>query len=164
MSESLNSQPNEAASAEERIRLSIPVGMLLENCRSGGFSDDEIVNMLNARDYAKLPERVREPEMEFAERFATAEEMGEDWERALREGYTFKFLHIGALRRLLHFRHGLAVERDYVQEELDLRGVPLTAQEAEALQATIVRQWTVEPEQGETAKPGTYRVGLKFRD
>ncbi|MEJ8305905.1 hypothetical protein [Saccharibacillus sacchari] len=152
------------ASGDKRIKLSIPVGMLLENCRSGGFSDDEIADMLNARDYSKLPERVREPEMEFAERFATAEEMGEDWERALREGYTFKFLHVGALRRLLLFRHGLVVERDYVQDELDLRGVPLTTEEAEQLQATIVRQWAVEPEQGEGAKPGTYRIGLKFRD
>lgn len=155
---------NDSQDVSGRIKLSIPVGMLLENCRSGGFSDDEIIDMLNARDYAKLPERVREPEMEFAERFATAEEMGEDWARALREGYTFKFLHIGALRRLLHFRHGLAVERDYVQEELDLRGVPLNSEEAERLQATIARQWAVTPEQGDPARAGTYRIGLKYRD
>lgn len=149
-----------------RVLLSIPVGMLIENCRSGGVSDEEVIACLKSGDFSPILDRVHDPKMDFAERLNTAKELDEDWERAIREGYSFKFLHIGGLKRLLGFRFGKAEGTDYVQlqDALALDGLDLSKPEADELEQIIHRQWKLVPTQIDPSPGhGTIRIELRHQ-
>ncbi|WP_339169949.1 hypothetical protein MKX75_13315 [Paenibacillus sp. FSL R5-0341] len=155
-----------------RTQLSIPVGLLVENVLTSGVPREVIIEYLQRRDYSQLLPLVKEPAMDFDERLQTAADIGDDWEKAIRQGYEFKFLHINGLKRLLDFRFDRKVDRDYVQDELSLKHIRLTAQEIELLQSLIGRQWFVQVEETETAEEGRtegassshlpVRIQLKF--
>ncbi|GBF75273.1 hypothetical protein PA598K_03665 [Paenibacillus sp. 598K] len=134
-------------SGQHRIVLPLPLALLLENCRSTGLTDDEIVRCLQARDYAAIEARtLADPAMSIAERAGLAEELGLDWAEVMRVGYEFGFLHLNGLKRLLAFRYRLHAGADYEAGEDRLDGVRLTAEQAEELSALIHRQWLVQPQ------------------
>ncbi|WFR61387.1 hypothetical protein P9222_23450 [Paenibacillus amylolyticus] len=138
-----------------RTQLSIPVGLLVENVLTSGLPGDKIIEWLQRRDYSQLLPLVKESAMDFDERLQTAADIGDDWEKAIRQGYEFKFLHINGLKRLLDFRFDRKLDRDYVQDELSLRHIYLTTHEIELLQSIIGRQWFVHAEVTEAAEEGT---------
>ncbi|MEK4526547.1 hypothetical protein NST38_14165 [Paenibacillus sp. FSL H8-0104] len=135
-----------------RTQLSIPVGLLVENVLTSGVPGDVIIEWLQRRDFSRLLPLVKESAMDFDERLQTATDIGDDWEKAIRQGYEFKFLHINGLKRLLDFRFDRKVDRDYVQDELSLKHIQLTAEEIELLQSLIGRQWIVQAEETEAAE------------
>lgn len=155
-----------------RTQLSIPVGLLVENVLTSGEPKEVIIECLQRRDYSRLLPLVKESAMDFDERLQTAADIGDDWEKAIRQGYEFKFLHINGLKRLLDFRFDRKVDRDYVQDELSLKHIRLTPQEIELLQSLIGRQWLVQVEEVEAAAEGRtesessshipVRIQLKF--
>ncbi|APO45683.1 hypothetical protein BS614_17780 [Paenibacillus xylanexedens] len=155
-----------------RTQLSIPVGLLVENVLTSGEPKEVIIDCLQRRDYSRLLPLVKESAMDFDERLQTAADIGDDWEKAIRQGYEFKFLHINGLKRLLDFRFDREVDRDYVQDELSLKHICLTAEEIELLQSLIGRQWLVQVEEVEAAEEGRtesessshipVRIQLKF--
>ncbi|MGE6576466.1 hypothetical protein [Paenibacillus xylanexedens] len=154
-----------------RTQLSIPVGLLVENVLTSGVPGDVIIEWLQRRDFSRLLPLVKESAMDFDERLQTADDIGDDWEKAIRHGYEFKFLHINGLKRLLDFRFDRKVDRDYVQDELSLKHIQLTTEEIELLQSLIGRQWIVQ-EETEQAEEGRtdrelsssipVRIQLKF--
>ncbi|WP_413409099.1 hypothetical protein [Paenibacillus amylolyticus] len=146
-----------------RTQLSIPVGLLVENVLTSGESKEVIIECLQRRDYSRLLPLVKESAMDFDERLQTADDIGDDWEKAIRQGYEFKFLHINGLKRLLDFRFDRKVDRDYVQDELSLKHIHLTSQEIELLQSLIGRQWIVQAEETEQAEEGSKESGLSSR-
>jgi hypothetical protein len=153
-------------------QLSIPVGLLVENVLTSGIPGEVIIEWLQRRDYAQLLPLVKESAMDFDERLQTAADIGDDWEKAIRQGYEFKFLHINGLKRLLDFRFDRKVDRDYVQEDLSLRHIHLTKKEIELLQSLIGRQWIVQAEETEAVEENSseselssdipVRIQLKF--
>lgn len=150
------------------IQLSIPVGLLVENVLTSGESPDDIIQCLRQREYAQLLPKMKEPSMNLDERLQTAAEVGEDWETAIRLGYGFKFLHINGLKRLLDFRFGQKVERDYVQKNLSLHQVQLHKQELELLRSMISRQWDVVYEENneqseQSTSPIMVSIQLKYQ-
>ncbi|MBY0219087.1 MULTISPECIES: hypothetical protein [Paenibacillus] len=134
-----------------QVRLSIPVGMLVENVLTSGEPIEVIINRLRRRDLAPLLSKIKEPTMDVEERLQTAEEAAEDWAEALRSGYEFKFLHINGLKRVLDFRFDRKIDRDYSQEELTLRHIRLSTQQIELLRMLIGRQWEVIEEENNEA-------------
>ncbi|GAB1155068.1 hypothetical protein YWY31_10930 [Paenibacillus illinoisensis] len=134
-----------------QVRLSIPVGMLVENVLTSGEPIETIIDRLQRRDLAPLLSKIKEPTMDLEERLQAAEEAAEDWAEALRSGYKFKFLHINGLKRVLDFRFDRKIDRDYSQEELTLRHIQLSAQEIELLCMLIGRQWDVVEEENNEA-------------
>lgn len=149
------------------VQLSIPVAMLVENALTSGEPKEAIISCLRSGDFAPLLKKVKEPEMDFAERLRTAEEIGDDWEEALHSGYEFKFLHINGLKRLLAFRFGKEAERDYTQENLSLRHLRLTPEEIAILRTLVGRQWRVfaeEASEGNGTEPQVVvGIELKYR-
>jgi hypothetical protein len=141
------------------VQLSIPVAMLVENALTSGEPTEAIIACMRSGDFSPLMGKVKEPAMDFAERLRTAEEIGDDWEKALREGYEFKFLHINGLKRLLAFRFGKEAGRDYIQEDLSLRRLQLGPRDAETLRALIGRQWRVFEEEAF----GEVGIELKYK-
>ncbi|MEK4435691.1 hypothetical protein [Paenibacillus sp. FSL K6-2862] len=134
-----------------QVRLSIPVGMLVENVLTSGEPIEVIIDRLHRRDLAPLRSKLKEPTMDLEERLQTAEEAGEDWAEAIRSGYEFKFLHINGLKRVLDFRFNRKIDRDYSQEELTLRNIQLSTQEIELLRMLIGRQWEIVEEENNEA-------------
>ncbi|MNJ49480.1 hypothetical protein D3C77_447110 [compost metagenome] len=130
----------------ERIRISIPVAFLVENALTSGLDTENIIRELEQGNYATILKNAKDPEMDFADRLQTAKDVGDDWARALRDGYEFKFLHIGGLKRLLSFRYHKEIDKDYVQEELSLRHLHLNLEEIELLRSMISRQWYITEE------------------
>jgi len=149
-----------------RVRLSIPVGMLVENVLTSGEAMEVIIDRLHQRDLAPLLSKIKEPTMDLEERLQTAEEAGEDWAEAIRSGYEFKFLHINGLKRVLDFRFDRKIDRDYAQEGLTLRLIRLSAQEIDLLRTLVGRQWEVYEEENNEAGAllSTYSlVGIKLK-
>ncbi|MGN7412752.1 hypothetical protein [Paenibacillus sp. SAF-068] len=144
-----------------RAQLSIPVGLLVENVLTSGLPGDEIIEWLQHRDYSQLLPLVKESAMDFDERLQTAADIGDDWEKAIRQGYEFKFLHINGLKRLLDFRFDRKMDRDYIQDELTLRHIHLTTHEMELLQSIIGRQWIVQAEVTEVSEDGKTESKIK---
>ncbi|MFS0869285.1 hypothetical protein [Paenibacillus xylanilyticus] len=143
------------------VRLSIPVGMLVENVLTSGVASEVIIDCLHRRDLASLRSTIKEPAMDLEERLKTAEEMGEDWAEAIRSGYQFKFLHINALKRVLDFRFGLKLDRDYVQEDLTLRNIKLNCEQIQLLRSLLDRQWSVIEDEGH--EEGLIPVDIKLK-
>jgi hypothetical protein len=149
-----------------QVRLSIPVGMLVENVLTSGEPIEVIIDRLHRRDLAPLRSKLKEPTMDLEERLQTAEEAGEDWAEAIRSGYEFKFLHINGLKRVLDFRFNRKIDRDYSQEELTLRHIQLSTQEIELLRLLIGRQWEIveeENNEADTALLTNILVGIKLK-
>jgi hypothetical protein len=134
-----------------QVRLSIPVGMLVENVLTSGEPIEVIIDRLHRRDLAPLRSKLKEPTMDLEERLQTAEEAGEDWAEAIHSGYEFKFLHINGLKRVLDFRFNRKIDRDYSQEEFTLRNIQLSTQEIELLRMLIGRQWEIVEEENNEA-------------
>lgn len=147
--------------------LSIPVAFLVENALSSGESKEFIIDCLRQGNYVPLLEKSKDPDMDFADRLKTAEEMGDDWEEAIRSDYVFKFLHINGVKRLLGFRFGKEADRDYVQENLTLRQLCLEPQEIDTLRLLVSRQWNVIEEKDaaeeKTGQMTTVRLELKYQ-
>ncbi|AZK47950.1 hypothetical protein [Paenibacillus lentus] len=150
-----------------QVLLSIPVAFLVENALSSGESKEFIIDCLRQGNYAPLLEKSKDPDMDFADRLKTAEEMGDDWEEAIRNDYVFKFLHINGLKRLLRFRFGKEVDHDYIQENLTLRQLSIEPDKIETLRLLVSRQWNVIEENditGEkTGQRTTVRLELKYQ-
>ncbi|NUU76769.1 hypothetical protein [Paenibacillus xylanilyticus] len=143
------------------VRLSIPVGMLVENVLTSGEASEVIIDCLHRRDLASLRATIKEPMMDLEERLKTAEEVGEDWAEAIRSGYEFKFLHINALKRVLDFRFDLKLDRDYVQEDLTLRHLKLNREQIQLLHSLVGRQWSVIED--DRQKEGLIPVDIKLK-
>jgi hypothetical protein len=120
--------------------------MLVENARTSNEPVEVIIDWLRRRDFAPLLAKVKEQDMDFAERLDTAAELGDPWEEAIRSGYEFKYLHIGGLKRLLDFRFNRRIDQDFVQEGTSLRQLCLSPQEIAELRPLIGRQWVVREE------------------
>lgn len=149
-----------------QVRLSIPVGMLVENVLTSGEPIEVIIDCLHRRDLAPLRSKLKEPTMDLEERLQTAEEAGEDWAEAIRSGYEFKFLHINGLKRVLDFRFNRKIDRDYSQEELTLWHIQLSTQEIELLRMLIGRQWEIveeENNEADTALLTDTLVGIELK-
>ncbi|MBD2845391.1 S9 family peptidase [Paenibacillus sp. IB182496] len=152
------------AAVPARVQLPLPVGLLIENCRTSGLDDATIMACIASVDFSALASKCKAPDMDFADRARLAEEMGLPWRQAMREGYSFGFLHLNGLKRLLLFRFGREEGRDYAPSEQGpgVRDLPLTRLEALALRRLVCRQWDVVLS-GETQHPDPARFDVKLR-
>lgn len=146
-------------------QLSIPVGLLVENVLTSGEPVEVIIDCLRRKDFDPLLPKIKEPAMDLEPRLDTAAEIGEDWEKAIREGYEFKFLHINGVKRLLDFRFDQKVDRDFVETGLALQHVCLTREEIGVLRTLVGRQWDVyeEAEQNDAATDGVRLAGIRLK-
>lgn len=146
-------------------QLSIPVGLLVENVLTSGEPVEVIIDCLRRRDFDPLLPKIKEPAMDLEPRLDTAAEIGEDWEKAIREGYEFKFLHINGVKRLLDFRFDQKAGRDFVETGLALQHVRLTREEIGVLRTLVGRQWDVyeEAEQNDAATDEVRLAGIRLK-
>lgn len=125
------------------VRLSMPIAFLIENLRTSGVSDDKLIQIIKNREFKFFVDQVVDPTMNFDERIQTAEELSEPWEEAIKEGYSFKFLHLNGLKKLLALRFNKSDGVDYSQQDHKLVGIHLSSSEEILLHELIQGSWTV---------------------
>lgn len=127
----------------EKVKLSLPVGLWIENCLTSGISPAELIEYIHQQDFAPILSKVDDPQMDMVDRLNVATQMNDPWEQALIEGYRFKFIHVGGVKRLLRFKFQLHEHRDYTQNENILSGLVLTSKMKHIIEERIGIQWEV---------------------
>lgn len=127
----------------ERLRLPLPLALLLENVRSGGASNVEVLAALEQGVFDRLRPHLIDPDMDLEERAVLAKELQVPWSDVMRDGYAIGFFHANGMKKWLHFRYGLKADQDYVQSGLVFQAVPLTAEQRVEVEATAGLQWRV---------------------
>ena len=125
------------------IQLSMPIAFLIENCRTSGLTDQELVTLIKKRDFEPIADLVIEPNMDFIERIQTAEDLNEPWEKALLDGYQFKFLHMNGVKKLLKLRFNKLEDIHYKEQNFVLSNLILTTAEKVELATLIQSRWNV---------------------
>lgn len=147
-----------------KVKLSMPVAFLIENCLTSGLPNDRIIQALRNKQFSMLLNYIIDKDMDLLERLKIAEELEEDWEHALNEGYELKWLHLNGLKKLLFFRFNKVIDRNFGQEELVIHSLTLNEQEYNLLSSMISRQWVILSENdGEGGSNPKYRIELKFK-
>ncbi|MCM2674186.1 hypothetical protein [Alkalicoccobacillus plakortidis] len=125
------------------VQLSMPIAFLIENCRTSGLTDQELVTLIKKRDFEPIADLVIEPNMDFIERIQTAEDLNEPWEKALLDGYQFKFLHMNGVKKLLKLRFNKLEDIHYKEQNFVLSNLILTTAEKVELATLIQSRWNV---------------------
>ena len=145
----------------EKVKLSLPVGLWIENCLSSGIPAAQLINFIHHKDFATIVSKVDDPNMDMLNRLHIATEMNDPWERAMIEGYRFKFIHIGGVKRLLKLRFQLQEHTDYSQHENRLSGLRLTSDQKDMLEERIGIQWEMVAELQTDSYSTTIQIRLK---
>ncbi|MDQ0205741.1 hypothetical protein [Alkalicoccobacillus murimartini] len=133
------------------VRLSMPIAFLIENCRTSGLPDQELISLIKSRDFQAIAHCVNEPNMDFNDRIQTAEDLNESWEKALLEGYQFKFLHMNGVKKLLKLRYKKLENIDYKQTDFVISELVLTSDQRIELANLIQSRWNVFSENNESS-------------
>lgn len=127
----------------ERMRVPLPLALLLENVKSGGAAEAEILAALESGTFDGLREQLVDPAMDLEDRARLAADMQVDWRRVWQEGYSIGFLHTNGLKRWLRFRYGMLEGTHYVQDGNSLKRLLLTREQAAELDDIAGLQWNV---------------------
>lgn len=143
------------------IRLSMPVAFFIENCLTSGLPLETIIDSIKQQQFSVFKDNVQDRKMDFNERYQVAEQLGEDWETAIKSGYELKWLHMNGLKKLLNFRFNKVADTDYLQDGYVISSLSLNHFEYEILSSMVNSQWNVISD--DTTK-GRYRIELKYKN
>lgn len=145
----------------EKVKLSLPVGLWIENCLTSGIAHEPLIQLIHEQDFAAILPKVEDPEMDMIDRLHIATQMNDPWEEAMREGYHFKFIHIGGVKRLLRFRFQLQEQIDYTQSGNCLSGLYLSADQIRILEERIGIQWEIIADPDTDSYANSMQIRLK---
>ncbi|MGG0737602.1 hypothetical protein [Niallia taxi] len=143
------------------IRLSMPVAFFIENCLTSGLPLETIIDSIKQQQFSVFKDNVQDREMDFNERYQVAEQLGEDWETAIKSGYELKWLHMNGLKKLLNFRFNKVADMDYLQDGYVISSLSLNHSEYEILSSMVNSQWNVF---SDDTNEGRYRIELKYKN
>ncbi|TNJ63614.1 hypothetical protein FE784_24465 [Paenibacillus hemerocallicola] len=146
-----------------KVRLSSPIALMIENCRAGGVSDQVLLECLRSEDFRSLPP-IGDGKMNFDKLLETANEIGNDWESAILNGYEFSFITITGIRKLLAAKYRKQLNQDYDQDDLVIKGLILQVDEIASLRELISRQWNVIEETEHDEQLKRVRIELKYQN
>lgn len=138
----------------------MPVAFFIENCLTSGLPLETIIDSIKQQQFSIFKDNVQDKDMDFNERYQVAEQLGEDWETAVKSGYELKWLHLNGLKKLLNFRFKKVADTDYLQDGFVISSLKLKQAEYEILSSMINSQWNVLDDTTE----GTYKIELKFKN
>lgn len=144
-----------------RVGLPQPYALRLELIRSRGYSNREVLDLVERRDEAKLKEQIN-AELGWVDFLEYANAHAAEFAAAVWRGYTFKFMTIGGLRSLLEIKFGLQPERDYQLRAGKFTGLLLDASSCQLLERLTPDYWVISS-QPEIAVEGYLRVKIEHR-
>ncbi|WP_163102493.1 hypothetical protein [Peribacillus alkalitolerans] len=126
----------------EKVRISVHVALLLETVKSNGLTNDEIMRLLEERDYSRFHE-VLEGLSEWADLADYYHWNKDEFKKIVNDGYKIKFLTKGGLRTLLRVKYGLNPNEDYEDGVDYFHDVKLSTKELESLCDNLSLNWSV---------------------
>lgn len=126
----------------QKVTLPQPVALRLEIARAGGLSEEALLGAIREKRIDAL-QRFGPEQLSWDILSEYADEYPDDLERAIREGYAFKFLTIRGLTSYLRYRFGLHEKADYRLVEEGLDGVRLEQSDIALLKGTIPAFWLI---------------------
>lgn len=128
--------------ATTKVKVPQPVGIRLEIARAGGLTEEALIEAIRDKRIESL-QRVGPEQLPWDILIEYGEQYPAELERAIREGYEFKFLTIRGLTSYLHYRFGLKEPSDYRIVDEALEGIRLNASDIALLEATIPAFWHI---------------------
>ncbi|MED1864530.1 hypothetical protein P4V41_13770 [Fictibacillus nanhaiensis] len=121
------------------VKLSMPVGLLMESAIAGGVSGERLLEVIETKDYEAV-RHVGKEESSWAFFFEFAEQNRETIVSAIRTGYTFKFITIRGLLNLLQTKYKLKENEDFLMNESGI-DMNLSDEQLDFLRSRIPSQW-----------------------
>jgi hypothetical protein len=150
-----------------KIRLSSPIALMIEQYRLSGISDELLLECFRARSFGALPP-IGDGKTDAAKMIEMADEIGNDWEGAIVSGYEFSFITITGVRRLLSYKYRKQPNADFQVDDLTVKNLVLRDDEIDSLSELISRQWNVVVEQEPGQEPNErlkkVRIELKYQN
>jgi hypothetical protein len=123
----------------QMVKLSMPVGLLIEAAIAGGVAGEQLLDVLRTKNMEAL-RHIEKEEKSWGNLFVFAEENWETIVSAIHDGYTFKFITIRGLVNLLQTTFKLIENKEYKMNEsgIDLK---LSDDQLDFLRSRIPDQW-----------------------
>ncbi|MBH0156128.1 hypothetical protein IHV10_07105 [Fictibacillus sp. 5RED26] len=121
------------------VKLSMPVGLLMESALAGGVSGERLLEVIETKDYEAL-RHVGKEESSWTFFFEFAEQNRETVVSAITSGYTFKFITIRGLLNLLQTKYKLKENEDFLMNESGI-DMNLSDEQLDFLRSRIPSQW-----------------------
>ncbi|MBN3555441.1 hypothetical protein JYA63_14265 [Fictibacillus nanhaiensis] len=121
------------------VKLSMPVGLLLEAAIAGGVSGDRLLEVIKTKNYEAL-RHVGKEESSWTYFFEFAEQNWETVVSAITTGYTFKFITIRGLLNLIQTKYKLKENEDFLMNESGI-DMNLLDEQLDFLRSRIPSQW-----------------------
>ncbi|MQR96303.1 hypothetical protein [Fictibacillus phosphorivorans] len=121
------------------VKLSMPVGLLLESAIAGGVSGDRLLEVIRTKNFEAL-RHVGKEESSWTYFFEFAEQNWETVVSAITTGYTYKFITIRGLMNLIQSKYKLKENDDFIMNESGI-DMNLSDEQLDFLRSRIPSQW-----------------------
>ncbi|MBB2479150.1 hypothetical protein H5P36_02905 [Bacillus sp. APMAM] len=124
------------------VQLSMPIGLQLEIARSGGLSNDCILEICKSKDFHAL-KSLNQDDEDWEMLFQFAEEHWEEFKEAVQAGYKFKFVTRNGLKHFMIHRYGLEEGKDFEFGDTYFDQVKLKPNQVVELEGMITQNWRI---------------------
>lgn len=124
------------------VQLSMPIGLQLEIARSGGLTNDRVLEICKAKDFQAL-RFLNQDDEDWEMLFQFAEEHWEEFKVAVQVGYKFKFVTRNGLKHFMIFRYGLEEEKDFEFGDTYFDQIKLKTYQVTELEEMITQNWRI---------------------
>lgn len=125
-------------------RLPQPYALRIEMIRAKGFSEQEVLALLERGDAAELAAKVN-AELSWDPFIAYVREHWETFQAAVLNGYRFSFMTIGGMKSLLEIRFNKTEKQDYRSHKRGIEGLKLSLSELQTFRKFVPSaQWAIE--------------------
>ncbi|KQY84252.1 hypothetical protein ASD24_10840 [Paenibacillus sp. Root52] len=124
------------------VKLSQSTAIRLEQARTKGMSDADILKAIQANDVAAF-DAVSEEDYRYDEFLSYAADHGENLEVAVQDGYRITFNTRGGLGIYLEKAFGVVAEKDFAVGEGIITGLKLKPEQAEVLAERLASNWVI---------------------
>ncbi|ANC77069.1 hypothetical protein ABE65_009745 [Fictibacillus phosphorivorans] len=121
------------------VKLSMPVGLLLESAIAGGVSGERLLEVIRTKNFEAL-RHVGKEESSWTYFFEFAEQNWETVVSAITTGYTYKFITIRGLMNLIQSKYKLKENDDFIMNESGI-DMNLSDEQLDFLRSRIPSQW-----------------------
>ncbi|MGP7817358.1 hypothetical protein [Niallia sp. 01092] len=145
----------------DKVDISQPIALFIEQGRANGIADKDLILALKEKNFhlLKLDEQV-----DAEQKLRLAEELGNDWEKAISNGYRIRFLSIHGLKNLLKFKYNKIVEIDYKEEYNTITLLKMSKEDIASLTSIISGQWNIVREDSHTCDSESEWIQIKLKN
>jgi hypothetical protein len=133
--------------------------LMIETLRSHGVSDDELINRIQSGNIESF-QQIGNGDFDFTDLVRFAEENGDVFVQAVRDGYEIKFNTRNGIKYLLMVKFGKRAGVDYEFLEDRFERLALTDSELQDLRAVLSKYWTITAQERDASGRSVVNIKL----